>query len=68
MIKPKYRYGDSVIFQYGEEVLVGKVYIVDAFGTIEQNDEPSYDIFVRENGILHKHIRESSIKGINEVE
>lgn len=67
MIKRKYRYGDSVIFQHGEDVLVGKVYVVDVFvGITERNREPSYGIFRRENGTLYNHIRESSIKGKEE--
>lgn len=66
---PKYKYEDLVEFKYSANntniVKTGVVYIVDAYGTFEQNEEPSYDIFVEgkddESNILYKHIRESSI-------
>lgn len=67
--KPKYKVGDSVAFKIkdeGKEFLIsGEVYIVDAYGTFEQNEEPSYDIMVEESHFnkeqpcLYKHIRES---------
>lgn len=70
--KPKYKYEDKVGFwlkPYQEpekKFFVGTVYIVDAYGTFEQNEEPSYDIMVEDfNGTgrpcLVKHIRESEI-------
>lgn len=68
---PAFKCEDEVGFfltPYGEterKFHVGKVYIIDAYGTFEQNEEPSYDIMVEEyNGTgkpcLVKHIRESS--------
>ena len=37
-----------------------KIEIIDAYGTFEQDEEPSYDIFVQGNpGCLYKHIRQS---------
>lgn len=68
--KPKYKYEDTVGFwlkpygETGQKFFVGKVYIVDAYGTFEQNEEPSYDIMVEDfNGTgqpcLVKHVRES---------
>lgn len=68
---PKFNYEDEVGFYltpYGEterKFHVGKVDIIDAYGTFEQNDEPSYDIMVEDyNGTgtpcLIKHVRESS--------
>lgn len=72
---PKYKIGDKTGFYikpYGadEEVFyIGTVEIVDSYGTIEQNIEPSYDILVEDfNGdgpCLVKHIRESSCYNIN---
>lgn len=45
--------------------LVGTVYIVDAWGTFEQREEPSYDVMVDDIGggtsCLFKHIEESSL-------
>lgn len=40
------------------------IQIVDAYGTFEQDDEPSYDICVEEENCLYKHIRETAIKAI----
>ena len=68
--KPKYEFGDTVVFSVVHDdyklSLMGVVYIVDAYGTFEQNEEPSYDVMVA-NGLsdgvpcLYKHIRESEI-------
>lgn len=73
---PKYKSGDEVEFEL--EVhgipfrLSGEVWLVDAYGTFEQNEEPSYDIMVEklplqdEGEVLVKHIRESSIGRLEE--
>lgn len=37
------------------------IQIVDVYGTIEQEDEPSYGICVEEENCLYKHIRETDI-------
>lgn len=39
----------------------GKIMVIDSYGTIEQRDEPSYDIYVEDECCLWKHIRESEI-------
>lgn len=58
--KPKYQCGDVVEWRWGSnDKKIGKIEIVDAYGTFEQNLEPSYDI-LEENG-LYKHICESKI-------
>ena len=72
---PKYKIGDKTGFYIRpynaeEEVFyIGTVEIVDSYGTIEQNVEPSYDILVEnfnENGpCLVKHIRESNCYNIS---
>ena len=58
--KPKYRVYDKVHFRDG---CAGHIYIVDAFGTFEQNEEPSYDIIIGRGAdlCLYKHVRESEI-------
>ena len=70
MNKPKYNYNDVVSFELEHNdktyLCTGKVYIVDKYGTIEQNVEPRYDIMVdnfldSKEPCLVKHIRESSI-------
>lgn len=60
---PRYDYGDKVKFKFAGKDYEGTVEIVDAFGTFEQNDEPSYDILGVYEGetTLFKHIRESRI-------
>lgn len=67
--KPRYKNGDIVTFYIVDTVGVNKVitktgyiYIVDPYGTFEQNDEPSYDIMVEQDNCLYKHIRESFVK------
>lgn len=73
MEKPKYDYGDVLVFHMnevknwdGETVLEeqdieGVVEIVDRNGTFEQNEEPSYDLYNKERNTLFKHIRQSAI-------
>lgn len=59
---PIYKYGDFVRFLCNGEILEGTIRIVDSYGTMEQNEEPSYDIEVGgEENILYKHIPESQI-------
>ena len=62
MKAPDYKCGDIVEFSWGEERKTGSIAIVDANGTFEQNEEPSYDIRVEGEG-LYKHVRESEIVG-----
>jgi hypothetical protein len=71
--KPIYKIGDKVSFWFkeGDEkvTLEGEVYIVDAYGTFEQNEEPSYDIMVekshfRDEPCLYKHIRERFVTSL----
>lgn len=61
--KPKYKRNDQVRFMVDGEMKIGYVYIVDAYGTFFQVDEPSYDIVVKEERgeCLYKHIPESKV-------
>lgn len=66
MNAPKYDYDDIVTFEIDGKTIHGSIYIIDAYGTFEQNEEPSYDIYVKEDtgyNCLYKHIRESWITG-----
>lgn len=64
---PKYRKGDMVRFPGRDTILVGSISIIDAYGTFEQSEEPSYDIFVKGTpGTLYKHVRESEVLGLVE--
>lgn len=58
---PKYGFHEEVVFLCGNEEITGRIDIIDAFGTFDQNDEPSYDIYREENNTLYKHIPESFI-------
>lgn len=71
--KPKFTYDDVVSFELEHNdktyTCVGKVYIIDHYGTLEQNKEPSYDIMVEDflgggQPCLVKHIRESEVKAV----
>lgn len=57
---PLYRREDTVRFSIGDESLEGVIRVVDAYGTFEQDEEPSYDIHVKGKG-LYKHIRQSEV-------
>ena len=46
---PKFNYHDIVEFQIDCEILVGVIEIIDAYGTFFQNEEVSYDIYVKKN-------------------
>ena len=59
--KPKYAYQETVKFVIGGDIKVGTVEIIDAYGTFFQSEEPSYDVLVKEENCLYKHIRESNI-------
>lgn len=70
--RPKYSRGDSVVFYFdnGQEKFerVGRIEIVDAYGTFGQADEVSYDIKDLEERMLYKHIPESEVCGFLELE
>lgn len=48
-------------FLFNGKILEGIIGIVDAYGTMEQKEEPFYDIEVGEEVVLYKHIQESEI-------
>lgn len=57
---PKYSFDDEVKFKLGDEVMTGKIFIVDRFGTFEDSSDVSYDILVL-GKLLYKHVREDMI-------
>lgn len=59
--RPKYKRTDRVRFCSYDKEVVGVIEIVDACGTLDQEDEPSYDILCKEENCLYKHIIESEI-------
>ena len=58
---PKYKIGDIVLFKTDGETHEGKIWLVDTFGTFEQNYEPSYDIENKMENMVYKHILQSQI-------
>ena len=58
---PAYLRDEEVIFRIGETDKYGKIEVVDEYGTFEQSEEPSYDVYVQEENCLYKHIRESYV-------
>ena len=64
MPEPKYVKGDVVRFEFRDgEVIEGMIEIVDRYGTFDQNEEPSYDVYRFEDNTLYKHVRESLTRG-----
>ena len=61
MIKQIYKEGQIVKFKINNIIKEGIIFIVDKYGTFEQNKEPSYDIMVTEENTLYKHIIQSMI-------
>ena len=59
--RPRFRHGEYVVFKWRESEKCGKVSVVDPFGTFEQNEEPSYDVYIEEENCLYKHIVESDV-------
>lgn len=68
---PKYNYGDEVSFKLGDKIYSGNIYIIDKYGTFEDDSDVSYDIMVKdekyidnvntEGKCLFKHINERLI-------
>ncbi len=59
---PKFKIGDLVTFDFGKNnKFTGEIYIVDKYGTFEDPSDVSYDIFVKEENCLYKHIREDFV-------
>ena len=58
---PKYSVGGIVRFKDSQGYeYTGRICVVDPYGTMEQDDEPSYDIYEEGDAkCLYKHIRES---------
>lgn len=69
MMEARYNKYDIVkfeveLFDNVTKTFEGYIAIIDRYGTFEQNEEPSYDIFVPEMNTLFKHIREHAVEFI----
>ena len=51
-----YKVGDEVVFTLNGIQREGVVFIVDANGTFERPQVPSYDILVESENMLYKHV------------
>ena len=58
---PKYQYGNLVKFELDGEIKEGTIYIIDKYGTFEDDSDVSYDILVGNENCLYKHINEKYI-------
>lgn len=60
--KPKFKLNEIVKFQLTNDIQkIGKVYIIDKYGTFFDKSDVSYDIMVEEENCLYKHINEKYI-------
>lgn len=61
---PKFQYGNLVKFELNGEIKEGTVYIIDKYGTFEDDSDVSYDILVKNENehCLYKHINEKYLK------
>ena len=61
---PMYKKNDYVIFKFKDDIKGGRIHIIDAYGTFDQQEEASYDIYVAEDDCLYKHIPESYVEDL----
>ena len=59
--KPKFKLGDIVSFNLGNETKKGEIWVVDAYGTFQDPSDVSYDVMVAEENCLYKHLTESLV-------
>lgn len=65
--KPKYKYQDEVQFKIGNKVKTGKVYIIDKYGTFEDDSDVSYDIMVDNDEHIATRIDKKTGKRVEET-
>lgn len=69
--RPIYKKGEFVSFDFdnGKEKteMYGRIAVIDAYGTLGQSREVSYDIQASD-GVLYKHIPESDVFGFRDAE
>lgn len=56
MERKLYKVGDEVIFMVDNKQREGIIFVVDAHGTFERPEIPSYDILVESENMLYKHV------------
>lgn len=60
--RPKFKYGDKVKFTINNEEKSGSIYIIDRYGTFEDDSDVSYDILNDDETCLYKHINEKYVE------
>ena len=63
--KPKFVFGDKVKFTINNEKKTGTIYIIDKYGTFEDDSDVSYDILNDDETCLYKHINEKYVELCN---
>lgn len=59
---PKFELGDIVHFTIKSEDKLGEICIVDRYGTFEDSSDVCYDIYVKEDNTIYKHVNEKYLK------
>lgn len=65
--KPKFKRGDMVKFICDNKEKIGKIDIIDAYGTFLNPGDVSYDILVEKENCLYKHISEKGVEKFDQV-
>ena len=65
--KPKHKLDDFVSFEFDGVKRIGKVFVVDNFGTFDYKEDVSYDIMVESENMLYKHIPEKLVKRVRKT-
>lgn len=60
--KPKFDFDEEVAFTVDGKEKVGKIFIIDKFGTFFDDSDVSYDILVESENALYKHISEKRVR------
>lgn len=60
--KPKFDFDEEVAFTVDGKEKVGKIFIIDKFGTFFDDSDISYDILVESENTLYKHISEKRVR------
>ena len=60
-MKAKYELNDTVEFRWGDDALIGTVYVVDRHGVFEDPHHVYYDILCEYHNSVCKHVVESDI-------
>ena len=67
--KPKYNFDEPVVVKIDNIFYIGRIAIIDKFGTFFDNTDVHYDVLIEEykdgNPCLIKHLPESSLRSVD---